>query len=463
MMKKLLNSAFALVALTAMCGMVCADTLDGGALSSPEAPQTTGVAQVSEGAQNIPEIQDGLKALQNNDIEGALKKFEEARKSHPEFSPSELMLAKLALQINPQNNGPAARTLIERCVKNNPSDPEAYIFLGDYNLSNGSVTEADLLFLRAGGLLKNFQGDAQRKHAMIRQFNAGMAMVLERRGQFEQAKAYMESYLKSDPKNVNAMQQLARINLNMDKADDAIVQLAKAKEIDKNILTPEAIVAMFYQQKGDKNMATTYMTKALQKAPNDLNTNLAAAQWFQMNNSTDQAIKFAENALKIDPKSEAAMLLRGNFALIKKDYAKAIEMYNKILANSPSNFAATNNIALALCETGRQEDLKRAVEYAGVNAQRFGRQPETFSTLGYVLLKNNAVDESLKALQTSLQLSGGRMSPDTAYYLSAALVAKGVDEGVKQAKEILTKTLEATPTFNMRPEAEALKAKLDKK
>lgn len=463
MMKKLLSSAFALIALTAMCGMVCADTLDGGALSSPEAPQTTGAAQVSDSAKEIPEIQDGLKALQNNDVEGALKKFEEARKTHPEFSPAELMLAKLALQINPQNNGPAARMLIERCVKNNPTDPEAYIFLGDYNLGNGSVTEADLLFRNAGVLLKNFQGNAQRKSAMIRQFNAGMAMVLERRGQFENAKAYMESYLKSDPKNVGAMQQLARIYLNMEKPDEAIAQLTKAKEIEKNILTPEAIVAMFYQQKGEKNMAATYMTKALEKAPRDLNTRLAAAQWSQMINNIKQAVSQADAALQIDPKSEAAMLLRGNFALIQKDYAKAIELYNKILANSPSNFAATNNIALALCETGKAEDLKRAVEYAGVNAQRFGRQPETFSTLGYVLYKNNAIDDSLKALQQSLQLSGGRMSPDTAYYLCAALVAKGADEGVKQAKEILTKTLEATPTFNMRPEAEALKAKLDKK
>ncbi|MBR6436553.1 MAG: hypothetical protein IKS45_08610, partial [Thermoguttaceae bacterium] len=231
----------------------------------------------------------------------------------------------------------------------------------------------------------------------------------------------------------------------------------------KNILTPEAIVAMFYQQKGEKNMAATYMAKALEKAPRDLNTRLAAAQWSQMINNLKQAVTQADAALQIDPKSEAAMLLRGNFALIQKDYAKAIELYNKILANSPSNFAATNNIALALCETGKAEDLKRAVEYAGVNAQRFGRQPETFSTLGYVLFKNNAIDDSLKALQQSLQLSGGRMSPDTAYYLCAALNAKGAPEGIKQAKEILSKTLEATPTFNMRPEAEKLKAELDKK
>ena len=86
-------------------------------------------------------------------------------------------------------------------------------------------------------------------------------------------------------------------------------------------------------------MAATYMTKALEKAPRDLNTRLAAAQWSQMINNIKQAVSQADAALQIDPKSEAAMLLRGNFALIQKDYAKAIELYNKILANSPSNFA----------------------------------------------------------------------------------------------------------------------------
>ena len=462
MMKKLLSSAFALVALTAMCGMVCADTLDGGALSSPEAPQTTGVAQVPDSAQTIPEIQDGLKALQNNDIEGALKKFEEARKTHPEFSPAELMLAKLALQIDPQNNGAAARLLIERCVKNNATDPEAYIFLGDYNLGNGSITEAELLFQRSGILLNKFQGNAQRKSAMIRQYNAGMAMVFERRGQFDKAKDYMESYLKSDPKNVGAMQQLARIYLNMDKIDDAIAMLTKAKAIRNNILTPEVIVAMFYQQKGEKNMATTYMTKALQKAPRDLDTQLAAAQWFQMNNNLNLAISHSDAALQLDPKSEAARFVRGNFALIQKYYPKAIELFNSIWANSPSNFAAANNLALALCETGNKDDLKRSVELAGVNAQRFGRQPVAFSTLGYVLFKNGEVDKALQMLNQSLQLSGGRMSPDTAYYFSAALVATGNENNIKQAKEFLNKALE-NKTFMMRPEAEKLKAELDKK
>ena len=462
-MKKLLSGAFALVTLVAMCGMVSADTLDGAALSSPEAPQNTGVANVSESSQNIPEIQDGLKALQNNDIEGALAKFEQARQSHPEFSPAELMLAKLALQINPQNNGAAARMLIEKCVLKNPSDPEAYIFLADYNLGNGSVTEADLLFQRAGILLKNFQGNAQRKSAMIRQFNAGMAMVYERRGKFNEAKMYLESYLKSDPKNVAAIQQLARVLLNMDKPDDAIQQLAKAKSIQSEILTPEAIVAMFYQQKGDKNMALTYMQKALDKAPKDVNTLLAASQWFQQNNNIDTAIKHADAALQVDSSSEGALIVRGNLALVKKDYARAIELYNRVLAKSPSNFAASNNIALALCETGKPDDLKRAVEYAGVNAQRFGRQPETFSTLGYVLFKNGSVDEALRSLQQSLQLSGGRMSPDTAYYLCCALNAKGNPDGIKQAKEIITKTLENAKTFNMRAEAMRLKAELDKK
>lgn len=469
-MKKLLCVS---LALALMCGVAHAVALDGGAIASPETPQNVGASDNSS-AKDIPEIQEGLKALQANDIKGALEKFEEARKSHPEFSPAELMLAKLALQLNAQSNGAAARTLIEQCILKNPTDPEAFLFLGDYNLGNGSVTEADLLFQRAGAMLQSFKGNEQRRTAMVRQYNGGMALVLERRGQFDQAVSYMQRFLTDDPQNAAAMQQLARIYLNMDKPDEAIKMLTQAKAINKDILTPQAIVALYYQQKNDKSMATKYMVDALNQAPKDLNTRLAAAQWAQQINSYEQAIQQVDSALRLDPTSEAAMLLRGNFALIKKDYSKAIEMYNKVLAKSPSNFAASNNIALALCEpfvTGKtaktaaaqKDDLQRALEYATINAQRFQRQPETFSTLGYILFKNGNIDDSIRALQQSLQLSNGRMSPDTAYYLCAALNAKNAPEGVKQAKEIISKTLDAAPTFAMRPEAVALKAELDKK
>ena len=346
---------------------------------------------------------------------------------------------------------------------NNPTDPEAYLFLGDYNLGNGSVTEADLLFRQAGALLKNFKGNEQRSKAMDRQYNAGMALVLERRGQFAEAQKYMETFLAKDSENVAAMQQIARIFLQMDKAADALTWLKKAKTINKDLLTPEAIVALFYQQKGDQQTATKYMIEAITNAPQDLNTRLAASQWSQQIGSMKQAIQQADAALKLDPNSESAMLLRGSLALISKDYATARLNFEKVLAKSPSNFAASNNLALALCESADKADQQKAMEYAGVNAQRFSKQPETFSTLGYVLFKNGQTDQALQSLQQAINLSNGRMSPDTAYYLCAALNAKGTPEGIKQAKEILSKTLEASKTFAMRPEAEKLNTELSNK
>ena len=457
-MKSLLFPCFVLL----LCGALQAVPLDGGTLSTPALPEGTGAAD-SNGAEQIPEIKAGLEALQKNDIEGALKKFEEARAKHPEFSPSELMLAKLALQINAQSNGGAARMLIEKCVLNNPADPEAYLFLGDYNLGNGSVTEADLLFRQAGTLLNSFNGNEQRKKAMDRQYNAGMALVLERRGQFAEAQKYMESFLAKDPENVAGMQQIARILLQMDKAADALTWLKKAKGINDKLLTPEAIVAMFYQQKGDQKTATTYMINALNEAPKDLNTRLAASQWSQQIGSLKQAIQQADAALKLDPTSESAMLLRGSLALISKDYTTARTNFEAVLAKSPSNFPASNNLALALCESTEKADQQKAMEYAGINAQRFSKQPETFSTLGYVLLKNGQTDQALQSLQQAINLSNGRMSPDTAYYLCAALNAKNAPEGIKQAKEILAKTLEASKTFAMRPEAEKLNEELKNK
>ena len=51
---------------------------------------------------------------------------------------------------------------------------------------------------------------------------------------------------------------------------------------------------------------------------------------------------------------------------------------------SPSNFAASNNLALALCEQSDNLKKNRALEYAQINAQRYPKMADAASTLGWV-------------------------------------------------------------------------------
>jgi len=128
---------------------------------------------------------------------------------------------------------------------------------------------------------------------------------------------------------------------------------------------------------------------------------------------------------------------------------------------SPGNFAASNNLALALCEqviesSGKPDPVKvnRALEYANGNYQASPRNPETASTLGWVLYKAGYRDRAEGALR--LAASSGNLSPDTAYYLAQV----SYDGGNKELARNLLEAAVKTVSFSMRPEAQRLADKI---
>jgi len=228
------------------------------------------------------------------------------------------------------------------------------------------------------------------------------------------------------------------------------------------------------------------MKEAISKAETDPQVRIVAARWSLMIGKTKQAGQQADFAIQLLAKQKEAKaddafvnnlfleanLLRGIIALYDKDYATAEKFFNVILTESPSNFAATNNLALALCEQDEAKQ-KKAVEFAQVNIDRFGnQQPMVFSTAAWVMHKMGRYQEAANLLQRHLQMTNGNMSSDTAYYLAAnmnaiadSLPAESAEQKTNiknQVLEIITKTLENEAPFVMRPEAEALKAELSK-
>ncbi|MGD0783717.1 MAG: ABC transporter permease subunit, partial [Candidatus Aminicenantales bacterium] len=162
------------------------------------------------------------------------------------------------------------------------------------------------------------------------------------------------------------MQRLGRALFQQGKAAEALKWLRKAKETDPaNVLTPEAALARFYEQYGDHKNAVTWMEAALKKAPEDLPTRLVAAQWALETGQLDvadthatKALRLAEEERKVAVEATAtqadarllnAKILRGLVALFRKDFKAAEKFFEDAHLQSPGNFAAKNNLALALC------------------------------------------------------------------------------------------------------------------
>ena len=454
-----------------LCGAAASTLLFIGAANAAlTAPGDVSNAPAGANDQNevSPELKAAFDDFTNMKFDDAVAKLDKIRESDKDMAPAQLILATWLARIQPAQPQ-AVRQAIEVGVTKNPADPEAYVILAELNLQNSCVTEAEALFDKGAILNSSFTESAKRKEEIQKRILLGQAQVLALRGKNDQAIARLNDVLKADDKNIGALNLLGLINFNSENYDATIDAYTKARAIQPNLLVPEARLAMMCQQKYES----------------DPQTRLVAAQWSLTINRAAQAAQQADYAITLLNKKKSenaddafvngllneANLLRGVIALYEKKFSEAEKFFNVVLAESPSNFAATNTLALALCEQNDAAKLNKAVEYAQVNVDRFGKQqPEVFSTAAWVMHKKGQYQECAQLLQRYIQMTNGQMSPDTAYYL-AANMEKQLDSitdaeqkanAKKQALEIITKTLANPTPFVMRPEAEALKEKLSK-
>ena len=425
-------------------------------------PAKLSAAQPAE-PEKIQEVEDAIKKFQQTDFTAAFELLQDAKKKNPDLQPAQLMMARLFAAAN-QPGG--VRNWLEKAVVDLPDDPEAFVVLADFNLREGRFTEADLLLARAAAVLKDFKASKKRKDALQPQILNLQAAVAEYREDWPGAQKLLDALLKLDEKNAVVMQRLGRVlflQKTKEKLTEAYAMFKKAKGADDQVLLPEAQMAQLYEANGDHDQAQKWMESALKLAPkDDIETRLVAAQWAVGTDQIAKAADWASAALKIDDKNFKALIMCGIVALFQEDFKKAESFFEMAHLQSPANFAATNNLALALVEQDKEKNSdakkRKALEYATDSVQKNQRVSEAWSTYGWVLYKNGKIDEAEKALTTAL--SGGQLSADTAYYLARVLTDKGRTE---QAERFAQAAVDSKRPFTKRREAKLLLEELKAK
>jgi tetratricopeptide (TPR) repeat protein len=416
------------------------------------------VAEPTTGTEAAPpqqkEITEAVNKFKDRDFEGALKVLKEAAKKNPDLPPAQVIMAQLFSQTNVPMG---VRNSLEQAIVDAPTDPEAYVIMGDLAVRDRRLTEARMLYQKAKELIGPFKGSQKRKDLLLPRILGGLASIEEAQEKWADAQKLLESWLKVEPRNAAAIQRMASCLFHQKDPDGALKKLKEAAKIDSDVLTPEAILGLFYEQAGDRDNAKKWMNTALQVNPKDLKTHLIVGQWAFETNQVPEAEAQAAAALQADPKSLDAKILSGVIALFKKDYPAAERYFEAAHLQSPRNFAATNNLALVLIEEKDEAKRRRALDYAQSNVQQNPKSPEAASTYGWVLYKMGRLDEAEKALQVAV--SSGQFGADTAYYLACLYYDRGRET---QAKQWLDFALKNTGPFAMRKEAMQLMEKLKK-
>jgi tetratricopeptide (TPR) repeat protein len=400
------------------------------------------------------EVGDAIARFKDRDFDGALKLLKEAAKKDSNLPPAQMIMVELFAQANLPMG---VRNALDRATFDSPDDPEAYIVMGDFALRERRITEAALLYQKARELASKFNKSRKRKELLEPRVLSGLATIEEIHENWAGAQMLLNAWLNLEPKNAETMQRLSRCLFLQKDAPGALAMLKRAAEADPTMLTPEAVLGQLYQRVGDRKNATIWMTEAINAAPKDVKTRMAAAQWALEMGKMDDARTQIEAAMQLDPKSLDAKILCGIVALFDKDYSRAETYLVSAHNQSPGNFAASNSLALALVEQKDEAKKRSALEYAVANVQQNPKLAEAASTCGWVLYNLGKLDDAEKAFQTAI--SGGQISPSTAYYMARLSCDRGRKE---QARRLLEIALKSTGPFALRQDAKALLEELQK-
>jgi len=445
-----MKSRFRTAAVSLVAALGCSLLFGGMGFSDVIAAEP--VEPSTEAAQ-MPEVSEAIELFKSRNFQGALDQLKLAAQKNSDLPPAQVMMAELFARAN---QGAAVRSSLESAVVESPTDPEAYVLLGELALRGGRITEGHLALERAASLLRSFDGSEKRKSILATRVLAGLAAAAEARKQWSVAQQHLQQWLKGDPDNTAAMQRLAQALFQQGRAAEALDQLKAAEAADpEKVLSSAATLARFYQQAGDQDNAKRWIEYALKRSPDDVRVKLVAAQMYLEMGELDEAEKNAAAALRLDPQSLSAQILSGVVALFRQDYRKAAQDFESAHLQAPDNFEAKNNLALALAEQDDPTKKQRAVAFAQENARLFSQRPEAVSTYGWALYQAGRVEEADRVMQQLLR--SGNFNADTAYYMAQIAADQGRED---QAKQLLQAALSKARVFSRKPDAEALLKKL---
>ena len=223
-------------------------------------------------------------------------------------------------------------------------------------------------------------------------------------------------------------------------------------------------MGQYYDQFEGPNSSTgnpeLWFKAAVRMTPDDLTTRHVVALWAFDRGKLDLAKEQAEAALRIeaaDParygESFVGRGLRGMAALWEKDWQTAEVNFQKIILQSPADFVARNNLALALVEQDDSAKKQRALDYAEANARDNQNNADALSTLGWVHFRRGEFDQAGSALEQAVKAAGGLVTPRMATYAAHVLHQRQQDWA---AKNILENLLKIDRPFSMKPEAQRL-------
>ena len=393
------------------------------------------------------ELDAAMQKIREGRHDEALALIREQAAKHPEWPPSPLILARLLFGAGQSVPG---RNALERAAIEAPKHPDVYLTLGTVALGDGRLSDARLNFQRVQEFTDAGHWTAEQTKIYHRQSIAGLAAVAEGRADWKAAQEQLGAWLQLDPKNGQARLRLGVALFRLDKTDEAFAAFKQAVQ-DTPALEPAGVsMARLFSQKGDAKKAEEWYDYARKLEPASARVRIAYAGWLLEQGRATLARPEADEALKLDPKSQDAQRMTGFIAWHLRDLAGAEAIFEALHRDIPGDGGSANMLALSLVEQDDPVKRARGLQLAELNARQNPRANDVLATLGWAHYRSGHLDQAEQVLRIVVQ--GGRPTGEIAYYLARVLADKGNPD---DARKLLQSATERPGAFAHREEAQS--------
>jgi tetratricopeptide (TPR) repeat protein len=416
--------------------------------ANPLDPFPSNVTVLTELGKKEPAIAAAIESFKTGNVEKLKKDLEDAKKANPNLPMPDLMVARM-LMANGQ--WPDALAALENYIAANPSDAECFKNFAEIAMVGGRWTDAWLHLEKSYSLVDGMKFQDARKNNFLTELVKLRGEVAERRRDVPMATKLFETLSKLQPEKGDAFWALGRMKVSAGEVDAGAALLKKAKLLDKSLPQPDLAIASALVSSGSRDKAEAWYKSGLADKATSTSANWVEYTQFLIDEGREADAKvFLEKAPPEYQGLREFKLLKAIVARYMGDQETAEQILSELHRANPNDFDAADNLALVLVESNDEGKRARAQQISESNLRQAPNQERLAATAAWVKYKTGSADVADKIL--GQVVSGGRISPQTAYYAAMILKSLGrADESVQFMKSAVA----APGTF---PQKKAAKA-----
>lgn len=365
-------------------------------------------------------LKPAIEAFQTGRAEDFRTAYASVKDQIDDLPEPEVFRAKL--QIESGRFGDALTGLDQFLIRS-PDNPEGYLALGEIAFRTQRLTDAEILLAHAKRLCDDGKLFKSREKFVLPGLLKLRAEVAERRQQWDAADGFYADWIALDSAGSEALWRRGRLGVLKGDVDQGVAAMTQARSKDANLPSPEMTAATILATGKDDSQAEKWFQAAIKADRGNVAFWAPYLKWLLVHDRPTEVRQLIEKLAPEVRTDRTISIMEGLTARYLNDLDAAETLFTSLYKANADDLEVADQLALVLVESKDEGKRARAFQIAETNLRKVPNIENTVATAAWVQFKLGSVDVADRLLgELASRIS---ISPQTAYYVSQVLKAKG--------------------------------------